>query len=194
MRSFHAMELLWALSSWTQGGEGCLGGGRRKERVFQSFPRETVPHPYWSQPEQWLLNFSRLRSLVLDPQRTLLCTAEKSNQDSVQWLALIYVRVSSKRYTSAGEGRMGDLRLSCEPHSFFPSLNQWLMGWRCWIFQKQKGGKENINLSLKRLYDNVTDTRNHHNMKTRNWFWVEKPFQWKLLSISNPLASAQPRE
>ena len=44
MRSFHTTGFLWALSSRTQGGEGCLGAGRRKERFFQSFPGETMPH------------------------------------------------------------------------------------------------------------------------------------------------------
>lgn len=61
---------------------------------------------------QQLLNFSLLRSLVLDPQRALLCTAEKSNQDSVQPLALICLGESSKRYRSAGDGSMEDLKLS----------------------------------------------------------------------------------
>lgn len=36
---------------------------------------------------------------------------------------------------------MGDLRLSCEPHFFFPPLNQWLIGVEVLDISKAKGGE-----------------------------------------------------
>ena len=62
--------------------------------------------------------------------------------------------MSSKRYILAGEGRMGDLRLSCEPHFFSPFKSVVDRGGGAGYF-KSKRGRKPINLSLKRLYDSV---------------------------------------